>query len=131
MKSGNQKEVRRAFKGVRARSVEAMGQYGKKPEKNQRPFYLMANARFLVGDDKWVRFWKDLWCGEEALCLSFPSLLELAALKEAMMAKVRDSTRDGGCWSLCFTRSFNGWSWRRQGDFCTLYKTRSYSQPSG
>ena len=47
---------------------------------------------FLVGDGSRVSFWKDLWCGGEALCLSFPSLFDLAAQKQALVADVWDST---------------------------------------
>ena len=32
---------------------------------------LLPNALFLIGDGRRVSFWKDLWCGEEALCRSF------------------------------------------------------------
>ena len=35
------------------------------------------NAKFQIGDGNRVRFWKDLWCGEEALCRSFPTLFSL------------------------------------------------------
>ena len=33
-----------------------------------------------------IRFRKDIWCGEELLSLTFPSLFSLAANKEAMVA---------------------------------------------
>lgn len=42
---------------------------------------LLPNAMFLVGEGRRVRFKKDRWCGEEALCPSFPSLFNLAAQK--------------------------------------------------
>ena len=40
---------------------------------------LLPNARFLVGVGGRVSFWKDLWCGEQALCFSFPTPFDLAA----------------------------------------------------
>ncbi|RVW74260.1 F-box protein [Vitis vinifera] len=38
---------------------------------------------FRVGDGKRVRFWKDRWCGEEPLVVTFPELLSIATIKEA------------------------------------------------
>ena len=40
-----------------------------------------------------------------ALCEAFPSLFELAANKEVLVAEVWE---DGG-WSACFSRPFNDW----------------------
>ena len=34
---------------------------------------------FSVGNGRIVRFWKDKWCGDDASCVSFPSLHALAA----------------------------------------------------
>ena len=45
---------------------------------------------FEVGNERRVSFWKDKWCGNEALCVSFPSLFALASSKEA----------SGGCLGL-------------------------------
>ena len=36
----------------------------------------------VLGDECKTRYWEDLWCGVAALCTSFPSLYEVAALKE-------------------------------------------------
>ncbi|RVX05637.1 hypothetical protein CK203_027242 [Vitis vinifera] len=43
---------------------------------------LSNNIVFSVGNGRKVRFWKDIWCGDEALCDSFPSLFDLAVSKE-------------------------------------------------
>ena len=37
----------------------------------------------VLGDGCKTRFWEDLWCGEVALCTSFPSLYEVAGSKGA------------------------------------------------
>ena len=29
---------------------------------------------YLVGNGQWVRFWKNNWCGNEPLCVAFPTL---------------------------------------------------------
>ena len=44
------------------------------------------NVSFSVGDDKRVRFWKDIWCGNMSLCEAFPSLFDLAVSKYAWVA---------------------------------------------
>ena len=52
---------------------------------------------FKVGDGRRVRFWKDRWCGDEALSISFPSLYALSTSKEAWVAEVWDAMgEDGG-----------------------------------
>ena len=38
---------------------------------------------FVVGNGKRIKFWKDIWCGDELLCVSFPSLFALVVSKDA------------------------------------------------
>ena len=64
---------------------------------------------FSLGNGGRLRFWKDVWCGEEALCDSFPSLYALAANKEALVVDLWDSSREEGGWIPHFIRSFNDW----------------------
>ena len=40
--------------------------FGRKSGKNDMFFF--QNAVFSIGDGQRVSFWKDVWCGEEALC---------------------------------------------------------------
>lgn len=40
----------------------------------------------MMGDGKRTRFWKDVWCGEEALEERYNSLYNIAGGKEAMAA---------------------------------------------
>ena len=42
---------------------------------------------FSVDNERKVKFWKDKWCGDEPLSISFPSLFALATLKEAHSSK--------------------------------------------
>ena len=42
------------------------------------------NVVLFVGDGRRLNFWKDKWCGEVALRVSFPSLFALAVNKEAI-----------------------------------------------
>ena len=44
----------------------------------------------MVGDGSRIRFWKDVWGGEEALCITFPTLFSLAVQKDAMIREIWD-----------------------------------------
>ena len=65
------------------------------------------NSTSCLGNGRRLRFWKDPWCGGIALCIAFPTLFNLAALKDATAAEVWDSTRVDGGWSPVFQRPFN------------------------
>ena len=43
-----------------------------------------------------MRFWKDRWCGDDALTISFPSLYTLVTSKEAWVAEVWDTLGEEG-----------------------------------
>ena len=47
-----------------------------------------------------------MW-GGEALSTYFPSLFDLAAHKDTMMADIEDNTREEGGCAPCLLRSFN------------------------
>ena len=64
---------------------------------------------FAIGDGKRINFWKDVWCGGEALCARFPSLFNLALNKEARVADIWESGAGAGGWSPTFLRSLNDW----------------------
>ena len=51
---------------------------------------------FAIGDGKRINFWKDVWCGGEALCAMFPSLFNLALNKEARVADIWESDAGAG-----------------------------------
>ena len=39
--------------------------------------------KFGVGDGTHIRFWHDIWCGEQSLKEAFPELFRIASNKEA------------------------------------------------
>ena len=53
-------------------------------------------AVFSLGNGRRLLFWKDVWCEEEVLYVSFPSLYALADNKEALVAELWDSSREEG-----------------------------------
>ena len=59
-----------------------------------------------------VRFWLDMWCGDELLRDAFPSLLVIATSKEGWVVDVWGGTTEKGCWAPCFVRSPNDWELR-------------------
>ncbi|RVW17454.1 Transposon TX1 uncharacterized 149 kDa protein [Vitis vinifera] len=63
---------------------------------------------FIVGNWWRVRFWRDRWCRESSLCVSFPSLFAFTVDKEAWVADFWDLLAEGG-WNPCFSRAFNDW----------------------
>ena len=67
------------------------------------------HAVFSLGNGRRMHFWKDAWCGVEALCVSFPSLYALVDNKEVLVAELWDSSKEEGGWTPCFIRSFNDW----------------------
>ena len=68
-------------------------------------------------DGRRVSFWKDVWCGEEALGRSFPTLFNMVVNKDALVRDVWDSSRERGGWIPCFDRSFNDWELREVENF--------------
>ena len=67
------------------------------------------NAVFALGNERTINFWNDVWCGEEALSNSFPSLFNLALNKEAKVADIWDRSEGARCWSPTFLRPLNNW----------------------
>ena len=53
---------------------------------------LSNNIVFSMENGRRVRFWKDKWCGNEALCDSFPSFYALVVSREACVAEAWDSS---------------------------------------
>ena len=70
---------------------------------------IRSRSRFLVGNGRRIKFWKDIWCGDEPLCVSFPSLYALAVFKDAWVKDVWRCNEGGGSWSPLFSRPFNDW----------------------
>ena len=64
---------------------------------------------FSVGNGRNVKFWKDNWYGNFALCNSFSSLYTFASYKEAWLVELRDPLGEEGVWSPRFSRPFNDW----------------------
>ena len=66
---------------------------------------IASHVSFVLGNGRRLSFLKDVWCGEVALCETFPCLFELVANKEILAADVWED----GAWPPCFFRPFNDW----------------------
>lgn len=49
-----------------------------------------------MGNGRSLSFWKDKWCGDSPLCLSFSSLFALADSKEVWVEDIWDFSAEGG-----------------------------------
>ena len=70
---------------------------------------LLQNTYLALGNESRINFWKDVWCGEEALSLTFPNLFRLTAQKDARVADLWNWDSEEGGWNPTFLRSFNDW----------------------
>ena len=50
--------------------------------------FVGSRISFLVGNGLRVRFWRDRWCGDSPLCVSFSSLFVLTDDKDAWVADI-------------------------------------------
>jgi hypothetical protein len=75
-------------------SEEARGPYGVCLWKNIRNGWWIFSyfVSFKVGDESRIRFWHDVWCGEEDLKLPFPELNAIARDKEALVSDYLESS---------------------------------------
>ena len=56
-----------------------------------------------------MKFWKDLWCGNQSLKETFPILFNLSVNKEGWVAEAWEEDEGGGSWGLRFNRHLNDW----------------------
>ena len=70
---------------------------------------LIQNTYLALGNGSRISFWKDAWCGEEALSLTFPNLFRLTAQKYVRVADLWNWDSEEGGWNPIFLCSFNDW----------------------
>ena len=89
--------------------------------------FFFQNAVFSLGDGRRVNFWKDAWCGEDALCSVYPSFFNLAMHKEATVADMWDRSRGEGGWSPTFLRSVDDWEIEEVERFLPTHQKQNFS----
>ena len=75
-------------------------------------------SRFVVGNGKNVKFWKDLWCKDQTLKDAFPTLFLLVVDKEGWVSDAWEESGKLGCWGPHFSRHLNDWE---MGDVESLF----------
>ena len=95
------------------------GGYGSSLWKDTRKEWpsFVKNSNFALGNGRRINFWMDVWCGEEALCVRYPALFNLAQNKEAKVADMWDSGGGPGSWSPTFIRALNDWEFEEMTRF--------------
>ena len=59
---------------------------------------------FEVGDGSLIRFWVDVWCGEEPLKFAYPELYRIACVKDGLVADFVQCRGHDVHWEVTFTR---------------------------
>jgi hypothetical protein len=83
--------------------------------------------RFEVGDGTRIRFWQDVWCGDQPLKESFPVLFRIARNKEAWVSDHMQITNEEIHWNVQFFREVQDWEVEVVLAFYSkLYETRRH-----
>ena len=64
---------------------------------------------FIVGNGRRIKFWKDKWCGDELVCVSFPLLFAPAISKEAWVTDLWMHSNESSVWIPNFSKPLNDW----------------------
>ena len=69
------------------------------------------NCQFVVGLGNRVRFWQDVWYGDQPFQLALPTLYGIAIDKEVSVeaSLSRQGAEDRRIWDVRFIREFNDW----------------------
>ncbi|RVW38000.1 hypothetical protein CK203_084191 [Vitis vinifera] len=67
------------------------------------------NMGFKVGKGNRIRFWTDLWCGNNVLSQGFPNLFSMAAHRNVTVEECWDQNMGQGGWNLGLLRDLNDW----------------------
>ena len=68
---------------------------------------------FVVGNGQRVKFWKDIWCRDEPLCVSFPSLFALTVSRMLGLRMCGGAMRVGEVGARFFLDRLMIGSWTR------------------
>lgn len=65
-------------------------------------------SKWILGDGNKIRFWDDVWCGNETLLAKFPHIHAIARNKECRIYDV-SSPDCLGLWNIFITRNLQDW----------------------
>ena len=70
---------------------------------------IRCRSRFIVGNGRKAKFWKDLWCEDQTLKEVFPNLFRLAVNKDERVFDAWEEGGEVGSWNPLFSKHFNDW----------------------
>uniref|UniRef100_A0A2N9FU80 Reverse transcriptase domain-containing protein n=1 Tax=Fagus sylvatica TaxID=28930 RepID=A0A2N9FU80_FAGSY len=82
---------------------------------------------FEVGDGSLIRFWDDVWCGEEPLKLAYPELYRITYVKDGQVADYVHCRGHDVHWEVTFTRSAQDWELESISSLELLYSVKIQS----
>jgi hypothetical protein len=83
--------------------------------------------KFGVGDGSRIRFWHDIWCGEQPLKEAFPDFFQIASNKEAWVKDHLQMVNNVIQWNVPFSRAVQDWEVKVvMAFFAKLYAFRSH-----
>ncbi|RVX04487.1 hypothetical protein CK203_018465 [Vitis vinifera] len=62
-----------------------------------------------LGNERKIKFWKDLWYEDQALKDAFPNLFKLVVNKDQWVCDAWEEEGEVGSWNPLFSRHFNDW----------------------
>ncbi|XP_042974564.1 uncharacterized protein LOC122306191 [Carya illinoinensis] len=91
--------------------LEGNGTYGVGVWKHIRRGWgvFVRHTKLVAGEGTHVKFWRDIWCGEEALKDAFPSVFLVACDQEASVADLMVLSGDQVQWDVTFSRATQDW----------------------
>ncbi|KAG7990850.1 hypothetical protein I3843_02G045100 [Carya illinoinensis] len=109
---------------------EGNGSYGVGMWKQIRRGWRMFanNTKLLVGEGTRISFWRDIWCGEEALKDTFPCVYLVACDQEASVADLLVRSGDQVHWNITFCRAAHDWE---VNSFTDLFNRVYSMKPNG
>ena len=91
---------------------------------NSEAINLKQNCIFELRERNRIRFWEDTWCGELPLCVTFPTLYNIAGTRKATIEEVWDLSNFSSAWNQRFLRPFNDWEVEQVQNFVGLLNNK-------
>lgn len=65
-------------------------------------------SNWTLGRGNKIRFWEDIWCGEENFQSKFPLIYKICSNKNCLLGNMFSNGNPGG-WNINVTRNLNDW----------------------
>jgi hypothetical protein len=68
-----------------------------------------SHVRYVVGNGFKIRFWHDIWCGDQTLKEAFLDMFNSACVKDALVADHLELSNDSYRWNVRLIRTSHNW----------------------